>query len=287
MRDAVTQVPGVEESGGYNYVGGRRVVGTGEEQPLGDPATGELLATMRLSSSDDVDRAVAAARAAFAGWSRTPPVERAEILARWARLLHERAEDLALAETRQCGKPIRLSREFDVPGSIDNVAFFAGAARNLEGKAVGGVLTGSHLDGPPGADRGRRCGRPVELPLADGGVEGASRDRRRQYGRTQAQRADPADPDAVRRGRRRGRPAGRCPRRGGRRRRGGGRAPCRPPGRRHGLLHRLQPGRSPGDDAGRRDAQAGPPRARRQGPVRRLRRRRPRRRGPRGGSPGR
>src|SRR5690606_7163087 len=53
------------------------------------------------------------------------------------RLLTERAEDLAVAETRQCGKPIRLAREFDVPGSIDNVSFFAGVSRDLGGKAAG------------------------------------------------------------------------------------------------------------------------------------------------------
>ena len=51
-------------------------------------------------------------------------------------LLEERSADLALAETRQAGKPIRLSTEFDVPGTVDNTAFFAGAARNLEGKAA-------------------------------------------------------------------------------------------------------------------------------------------------------
>ncbi|HET7325703.1 MAG TPA: gamma-aminobutyraldehyde dehydrogenase [Nocardioidaceae bacterium] len=130
-------VPGVDETGAYLYVDGRRVRGGGEQQTLSDPATGEALGTMRLATAADVDQAVAAAQHAFPEWARAAPVERAEVLAAWARVLTDRADDLALAETRQCGKPIRLSKEFDVPGSIDNVAFFGGAARALEGKAAG------------------------------------------------------------------------------------------------------------------------------------------------------
>jgi betaine-aldehyde dehydrogenase len=65
-----------------------------------------------------------------------PPVERSSALIRLADRLTSRAQEYAETETRQTGKPIRLSTEFDVPGSIDNVAFFAGAARNLEGKAA-------------------------------------------------------------------------------------------------------------------------------------------------------
>jgi betaine-aldehyde dehydrogenase len=65
-----------------------------------------------------------------------PPVERSSALIRLADRLTSRAQEYAETESRQTGKPIRLSTEFDVPGSIDNVAFFAGAARNLEGKAA-------------------------------------------------------------------------------------------------------------------------------------------------------
>jgi betaine-aldehyde dehydrogenase len=100
-----------------------------------NPADGSVVASFPLASAADVDLAVAAAKSAFADWSVTPPVERAAALNRLAARLETRAADYALAETRQTGKPIRLSSEFDVPGSIDNVSFFAGAARNLEGKA--------------------------------------------------------------------------------------------------------------------------------------------------------
>ncbi|MGH3141817.1 MAG: gamma-aminobutyraldehyde dehydrogenase, partial [Gaiellales bacterium] len=75
--------------------------------------------------------------------SNAPPGERSAALTRLAAVLGSRADDLALTETRQTGKPIRLSTGFDVPGTVDNVAFFAGAARNLEGKAAG-EYSGDH-----------------------------------------------------------------------------------------------------------------------------------------------
>jgi betaine-aldehyde dehydrogenase len=102
-----------------------------------DPASGETIARFTAAAEQDVDDAVLSARRAFADWSRTTPPERSNLLAAFARRLHDVAEHLSLVETRQAGKPIKLSREFDIPGSIDNVEFFATAARNLEGKATG------------------------------------------------------------------------------------------------------------------------------------------------------
>jgi betaine-aldehyde dehydrogenase len=101
-----------------------------------DPSNGEVVDEISLAGPEDVDRAVQAARAAFPAWANAAPVERAGVLTTFARLLNDRAEEFAQLESRQAGKPIRLAREFDVPGTIDNVAFFAGAARNLEGKAT-------------------------------------------------------------------------------------------------------------------------------------------------------
>ena len=80
---------------------------------------------------------MAAARAAFPGWSRATPGERSAALLSLARGLEQRADELAEVESRQAGKPIRLSTGFDVPGTIDNTAFFAGAARTLEGRSAG------------------------------------------------------------------------------------------------------------------------------------------------------
>ena len=108
-----------------------------------DPSTGETVEQVRLADGRDVDDAVGAARAAFPAGRRAPPVERSAALTRLAALLDERADDLARTETRQTGKPIKLSTEFDVPGTVDNVAFFAGAARHLEGKAAG-EYSGDH-----------------------------------------------------------------------------------------------------------------------------------------------
>jgi betaine-aldehyde dehydrogenase len=102
-----------------------------------DPSTGDAIDMAHLAGPEDVDHAVAAARAALPGWSSAPPSERSAVMHRWAAELEAISGELAETETRQTGKPIRLAAEFDVPGTIDNVAFFAGAARTLEGRASG------------------------------------------------------------------------------------------------------------------------------------------------------
>ncbi|QHC25202.1 gamma-aminobutyraldehyde dehydrogenase [Streptomyces sp. GS7] len=129
---------------GAQFIAGGLCAGTsGRTQDVVDPATGETVLRYELAGTDQVDAAVAAARGAFPGWSRATPGERSDTLHRFAAALAEDAEDLAFAESLNCGKPIKLSREFDVPGSIDNAAFFAGAARHLEGKAAG-EYSGDH-----------------------------------------------------------------------------------------------------------------------------------------------
>lgn len=102
-----------------------------------NPATGQVIEEIQLDGVADVDAAVRTARSALPAWAATPAGERAAILNRVSILIGERAEEFARVETRQCGKPIRLSREFDIPVTVDNAAFFAGAARTLEGKASG------------------------------------------------------------------------------------------------------------------------------------------------------
>ncbi|MET8575972.1 gamma-aminobutyraldehyde dehydrogenase [Streptomyces sp. NPDC005012] len=119
-----------------HFIAGRRRPGTsGERFAVTSPATGEVLASGVLAGPEDVDEAVAAAREAFPAWSRATPAERSEALSRWADRVQARDEEFAAVESRMCGKPIRLTRGFDVPGTIDNIRFFAGAARNLEGRA--------------------------------------------------------------------------------------------------------------------------------------------------------
>jgi len=119
------------------FIDGKRCAAlSGQTDVVRDPSTGEIVEEITLAGPEDVDRAVQAARVAFPAWSTATPVDRSTALTGLARLLGERAEEIASLESRIAGKPIRLAREFDVPGTIDNVAFFAGAARNLEGKAT-------------------------------------------------------------------------------------------------------------------------------------------------------
>ncbi|MFI1184727.1 gamma-aminobutyraldehyde dehydrogenase [Streptomyces californicus] len=122
---------------GAQYIGGKLLPGTsGDHHTIVNPATGESVLRYELAGTEDVDAAVAAARAAFPGWSGATPGERSDLMHRFAAVLAEQADDFAYAESLQCGKPVKLSTEFDVPGTVDNAAFFAGAARHLEGKAA-------------------------------------------------------------------------------------------------------------------------------------------------------
>ena len=116
--------------------GVRRAGSSDEVIEIVNPADGSVIARGALADARDVDAAVAAAARAFLEWSRTTPGERAGLLTALAARMAERAEEYAAVETSQTGKPIKLTREFDVPGSVDNAAFFAGAARHLEGTAA-------------------------------------------------------------------------------------------------------------------------------------------------------
>lgn len=135
--------PSVDDRG-QQFIGGRRRRGSSaEEYTVTNPSNGEAVATDSYASAADVDDAVAAAKAAFPGWAGATPAERSNLLQKLAAELDAAADELAAAETAQCGKPIRLSQQFDVPGTVDNTTFFAGAARNLEGKASG-EYSGEH-----------------------------------------------------------------------------------------------------------------------------------------------
>jgi betaine-aldehyde dehydrogenase len=108
----------------------------GDRHQVINPATGAVVADLDLATPADVDAAVASARAALPGWSGATPAERSAVLAKLAELVEANTADIVAEEVSQTGKPVRLAAEFDVPGSIDNIAFFAGAARHLEGKAT-------------------------------------------------------------------------------------------------------------------------------------------------------
>jgi betaine-aldehyde dehydrogenase/aminobutyraldehyde dehydrogenase len=106
-----------------------------------NPATEETIATVPRGSAEDVDAAVAAAKAALPGWLDTTPGERAEALLSLARVLEENAEELAAIESRNVGKPLSYARD-EIPVCVDNLRFFAGAARLLEGKSAGEYMRG-------------------------------------------------------------------------------------------------------------------------------------------------
>jgi betaine-aldehyde dehydrogenase len=126
-----------------NFIDGEHVEpAEGQTEPVLNPATGEVIAYAPLSSAEDVDRAVGAARRAFESWGTTTPMERANALLALADTIDEHGEELAQLEAVNGGKPIGAVREDEIPVMVDNLRFFAGAARCLEGRAAGEYLAG-------------------------------------------------------------------------------------------------------------------------------------------------
>src|SRR5919197_3751472 len=125
-----------------NFIDGEeREPAEGGTEPVVNPATGEQIAVTPLSTQADVDAAVEAADRAFQDWSETPPGERALALLRIADALEEIGEELSQIESINVGKPIEAMRE-EIPVCVDNLRFFAGAARNMEGKAAAEYMEG-------------------------------------------------------------------------------------------------------------------------------------------------
>ncbi|HEV3284455.1 MAG TPA: gamma-aminobutyraldehyde dehydrogenase [Solirubrobacteraceae bacterium] len=125
-----------------NFIGGELVASEGETEPVLNPATGEELARAPRSTPEDVDRAVKAARRAFDGWTRATPRERSEALHAIANVVEEHGEELARIEALNAGKPIEAVKNDEIPVMVDNLRFFAGAARCLEGRAAGEYMEG-------------------------------------------------------------------------------------------------------------------------------------------------
>jgi betaine-aldehyde dehydrogenase len=125
-----------------NFIDGERAAWDGESEPVLNPATGEELTRAPRSSPEEVDRAVRAARRAFAGWSSSTPAQRAQALLAIADLVEEHGEELARLEALNAGKPIEAVTNDEIPVMADNLRFFAGAARTLEGRAGGEYMEG-------------------------------------------------------------------------------------------------------------------------------------------------
>jgi 1-pyrroline dehydrogenase len=113
----------------------------GETMEVLNPSTGEVIAEVPAATAEDVDRAVQAAKKALPEWLETTPGERAEALLKLAGAIDDNAEELAELESRNVGKPLPYARD-EMPVCADNLRFFAGAARVLEGKATGEYMKG-------------------------------------------------------------------------------------------------------------------------------------------------
>jgi 1-pyrroline dehydrogenase len=113
---------------------------SGESASVINPATEEEIARVPKGDASDVDRAVAAARAAFDTWSQSTPQDRSKVLYAFADAIERDAETLSKLEQDNVGKP-KGTADFDVEFTVDNVRFFAGAARVVEGKAAGEYLS--------------------------------------------------------------------------------------------------------------------------------------------------
>lgn len=125
------------------FINGELIAGSGEQIEVINPATAEVTGTLTAAEPADVDAAVQAAKNAFPAWSRLTPGERSDLMLAWAQALRDQADELAATESRETGKSIRLATGFDVPGSIDNTVFFAGAARHLQGLSAGEYWPGA------------------------------------------------------------------------------------------------------------------------------------------------
>jgi betaine-aldehyde dehydrogenase len=126
-----------------NVIAGQSVAAAdGQTTDLINPTTGEVFATAPLSGEQDVDRAYRAASEAFEGWRDSTPADRQKALLQIADLFEEHADELVALESENTGKPIAVTMAEEIPPMVDQIRFFAGAARVLEGRAAGEYMAG-------------------------------------------------------------------------------------------------------------------------------------------------
>jgi betaine-aldehyde dehydrogenase len=124
-----------------NIIGGKPVdAASGQTFDVVNPATGEVYASAPASGAEDVDRAMKAAEEAFETWGEATPGERQIALLKMADALEDRADEFVRAECENTGKPIHLTAAEELPPAVDELRFFAGAARVLEGRSAGEYL---------------------------------------------------------------------------------------------------------------------------------------------------
>jgi betaine-aldehyde dehydrogenase len=126
-----------------NFIDGKSLPAkSGATSEIINPATGTAYATAPVSGAADVDSALSAASKAFVEWRETTPAERQRALNKIADALEARSEELIAIEVENTGKPVSLTTSEEVPPMLDQIRFFAGAARNLEGKSAGEYMRG-------------------------------------------------------------------------------------------------------------------------------------------------
>jgi len=126
-----------------NFVDGERVpAASGQSSDVVDPSTGEVYARTPVSGPADVDAALRAAAAAQEGWRDATPAQRSLALLRLADAIESRGEEIVAAECRNTGKPVALTMAEELPPMVDEIRFFAGTARILQGGAAGEYLAG-------------------------------------------------------------------------------------------------------------------------------------------------
>src|SRR3954451_575548 len=124
-----------------NFIDGEFVeAAASEADTVVNPATGETLAESPRSSQEDVDRAVSAAAKAFETWGQTTPQDRSLAMLKLADALEAHGDEIAELEARNAGKPLSAVKEDEIPFMVDNLRFFAGAWRVMEGEAGGESL---------------------------------------------------------------------------------------------------------------------------------------------------
>jgi betaine-aldehyde dehydrogenase len=127
----------------HNVIGGRAADPVSDRRSdLVNPSTGEVFGTAPVSGPDDVDAAFGAASAAFEGWRDAIPSERSLALIRIADAIEAKAGELVAIESENTGKPVALTLAEEIPPMVDQIRFFAGAARMLEGRSAGEYMTG-------------------------------------------------------------------------------------------------------------------------------------------------
>ncbi|QNK83091.1 aminobutyraldehyde dehydrogenase [Nakamurella sp. PAMC28650] len=126
-----------------NFINGEFTdAATGATSEVINPSTGQAYATAPLSGAADLDAAYAAASTAFEGWGRSTPSDRQRALLRIADALEARAEEFVGVESENTGKPLGLTASEELPPAVDQLRFFAGAARILEGRSAGEYMAG-------------------------------------------------------------------------------------------------------------------------------------------------